>query len=168
MSLRASFLGANRFFLLSYRGDALPAAAQVRWLCKAATAVSAGERAVSAQLGLQMLFSSEELRESCDAGWTRWVQPSGERLEGGALRLITRGAAAYGLPDLELGPFGEEEMREQVPRFRSAVEAIMSASPSALSLGEELAGFRLAPCERPRHHYESRCLRLVAPTTASQ
>ena len=140
----------------------------MRWLCEAVTAISADERTVGAQLGLQTVFSASELRENCDAGWTRWIRPSGERLAGGSLRLITRGAAAYGLPDLELGPFGEEEMQAQVSRFQRAVEALMNSEPSALSLGGALAGFRLAPCERPRHHYESRCLRLGAPTTASQ
>ena len=166
--LRDPLLAAERFFLLSYRGDPLPAAAQVRWLCEVAATLSAGERAVSAQLGLQTLFNSVEVQALCGAGWTSWIYPSGERLEGEALRLITRGAAAYGLPDLELGPFGGEETQEQVARFRHAVEALMSASPSALSPGGTLADFRLAPCERPRHHYESRCLRLVATPAASQ
>ncbi|MEE2643824.1 MAG: hypothetical protein VYD19_02715 [Myxococcota bacterium] len=157
--LRGKLESAQRFFLLSYRGEAFSGDQQVRWLCTAARVLSdAG--AVATQLGLQESFDQAGLEARCLAPWQGWVRPVGERVSAQALQLVTRGAAAYGRPDLESAPFSEEALPSVVPQFRTAVEALMTAPKSALRLGGRLASFQLAACERPRHHYEHRCLRL--------
>ena len=109
-----------------------------------------------------MEFDQAGLEARCLAPWQGWVRPAGERVSAPALQLVTRGAAAYGRPDLESAPFSEEALPSVVPRFRAAVEALMAAPKSALKPGGRLASFQLAACERPRHHYEHRCLRLQA------
>jgi len=165
---REQLSAAKAALILSYRGDSLKGGAQLKLICAAAQSVFKSVfkgRAASGEAGLLISLESrsalepEALSARCAAlsgprAASEWARPDIEALEGGQLRLVSRGLAQLGRPELELGPLKPEQARELWPAFQEALQRGV-AQTAQLSLSDE-------PCARPSYAYEGRCVRLSA------
>lgn len=146
--------------LISYRGDSLKGSEQLKLTCEAA--LSALEplegEGVLVVLEAQTALTKAELRARCGLSSPeemtgRWARPDVEALDGGTLRLVTRGLSLFGRPELELGPLDEGEARAHFNDFLAHMMATADHQGGHLIKSS-------APCARPAHSYEGRCLRL--------
>jgi len=161
---REQLSAAKAALILSYRGDSLKGGAQLKLICAAAQSLFKGSSA-SLKAGLLISLESlsaleiEGLSTRCSAlsgprAASEWARPDIEALEGGQLRLVSRGLAQLGRPELELGPLKPEQARALWPAFQEALQRGV-AQTAQLSLSDE-------PCARPSYAYEGRCVRLSA------
>lgn len=163
---------ARGVVFVSYRGPALKARAHLRAACAASEAALAAVDGVvlATPLGTLEPLDAPALRERCaalaDPGadlMGSWVRPALDALDGGELRLVSRGLAQLGRPDLELGPLPRAAAPALLGPFQEVLRA-SQAGPALRAGGEARAGerrFALAACERPAHAYEGDCVRLV-------
>ena len=163
---QAIIQSAQSATLISYRGDALRGHEQVQLTCSAALSalVPLKEDGVLVLLEPQISLSLIELQARCDerdpkGALQRWARPDIERLESGELRLVSRGRAQLGQPELELGPISAEQARALWPAFIGYLTGDPEASEGPLRLST-------ARCARPAHLVEGRCVRLTQHRSA--
>lgn len=158
--------GAQSATLISYRGDTLRGHEQVKLTCSATLGglVPLKEDGVLVLLEPQVSLSLAELQARCDeqegdGALQRWARPDIERLESGEVRLVSRGRAQLGQPELELGPIPAEQARLLWPAFIAHLTGAPKANEGPLRLGT-------ARCARPAHLIEGSCVRLTQHSSA--
>ena len=145
-----------------YRGPRLPKEEHLSTLCVAIDQVwsTLGE-GILANLSTFTGDTPKSFAQRCQQFDLGWVRPEAEVTEKGEIRIISRGLAQFGQPDLETTPLTKSKAPHVFPTFQQHVNQIRRGTP--IKVGSDFQGKKGLKCLRPSHFYDRKCVRLTYP-----
>ena len=117
------------------------------------------EQGVVANLSTFEVMDAPALQARCQELGQAWTRPAAELLKGDKVRLISRGLAQFGRPDLESTPISKSKAPQLFQRFQKNMQLLRTGP--YLKVGDRLDGRKLHPCVRPEHTYDVECVRVT-------
>ena len=153
---------APAVFSFFYRGPRLPKEEHLSALCVATDQVwsTLGE-GVLANLSTFTGDTPKSFAQRCQQFDLGWIRPEAEVTEKGEIRIISRGLAQFGQPDLETTPLAKSKAPHVFPTFQQHVNQIRRGQ--AIKVGMDFQGKKVLKCLRPAHFYDRKCVRLTYP-----
>lgn len=145
-----------------YRGPRLPREEHLSALCVATDRIwSRLGHGILANLSTFSGDTPQSFASRCQQFDFGWVRPEAELTKTGEVRMITRGLAQFGQPDLESTPLSKLQAPKVFPTFQQHMRAIHRGE--SITLGQTFKGKKVLKCQRESHYYDRKCVRLTYP-----
>ena len=145
-----------------YRGPRLPKEEHLAALCVATDQVwSTLGQGVLANLSTFSGDTPKSFASRCQQFDIGWVRPEAELTKSGQIRIISRGLAQFGQPDLESTPLAKDQAPQIFPTFQQHMAALYRGEP--IQIGQFFKGKKVLKCLRKSHYYDRKCARITYP-----